>query len=254
MRAPVRRAPPPASPASTVSTTSAARFAQRARSQRWHASRPLLALLVLVTLGIAAGWVVLASPVFAVREVSVRGTRELAPADVLAAADIPTGMPIARLDVSAVQARVEALPRVADVAVDRGWRGDVALVVSERRPAALLVDGDRYAIVDSQGVAFDVTAKRVAGLPVVRATGPRPRDSLRSALAVLAALPPRLRAELQEVEAASTEDVRLAMGKGRTVVWGSPNRSARKALVLGALMTRPADVYDVSAPDAPTTR
>jgi hypothetical protein len=38
------------------------------------------------------------------------------------------------------------------------------------------------------------------------------------------------------------------------VVWGNDADPERKARVLAALMRRPAAVYDVSAPDAPTTR
>jgi cell division protein FtsQ len=38
------------------------------------------------------------------------------------------------------------------------------------------------------------------------------------------------------------------------VLWGSVDRGARKAAVLAVLVTRRAAVYDVSAPDAPTTR
>ena len=48
--------------------------------------------------------------------------------------------------------------------------------------------------------------------------------------------------------------VTLRLTRDRTVVWGSPERGDRKATVLTALMSRRADVYDVSAPDAPTTR
>ena len=60
-------------------------------------------------------------------------------------------------------------------------------------------------------------------------------------------------ADVRQVRAASPDDVRLQLTKGRTVVWGSAERSARKAAVLAVLLTRRASVYDVTAPDAPTT-
>ena len=46
----------------------------------------------------------------------------------------------------------------------------------------------------------------------------------------------------------------MQLTRGRIVVWGSTERGERKAAVLAVLLARKARVYDVSAPDAPTTR
>ena len=78
--------------------------------------------------------------------------------------------------------------------------------------------------------------------------------ALRAALDVLEALPAAVRGSVRQVRAASAEEVVVQLSKGRTVRWGSPDRGARKAAVLAVLVTRKAHVYDVSAPDAPTTR
>jgi cell division protein FtsQ len=45
----------------------------------------------------------------------------------------------------------------------------------------------------------------------------------------------------------------MVLTRHRTVVWGGGDRSARKAAVLAVLLHRKARIYDVSAPDAPTT-
>jgi cell division protein FtsQ len=78
--------------------------------------------------------------------------------------------------------------------------------------------------------------------------------ALRAALDVLAAVPRVLAGQVLEVRAATPDQVTLRLTRSRMVMWGSPERSRRKAAVLAALMTRPAKIYDVSAPDAPTTR
>ena len=77
--------------------------------------------------------------------------------------------------------------------------------------------------------------------------------ALRATLDVLDALPVQVRAQVREVRAASLEQVTLRLTRGRTVEWGSAERSERKAAVLAVLLTRKARVYDVSAPDSPTT-
>ena len=255
MSATVRRDPR----ADALSASSARRFAQRSRRRRWRTWWPLLSLLTAIALLATAGWLVLASSVFAVKTVAVKGTRSLSGADVTAAADVPLGRPLARLDLAAARARVGALDRVAAVSVRRRWPSTVAIDVVERVPVAVVSAAGRYRVVDRGGIAFDAAPGPVAGLPVItlRDGSPatrRPSPALVSALAIVHALPPSVATHLTEVLAVTGEDVRLTLDGGRTVRWGGPARSARKAAVLAALLHRPARVYDVSAPDAPTTR
>jgi len=46
----------------------------------------------------------------------------------------------------------------------------------------------------------------------------------------------------------------LTLIDGRTVVWGTTDRTEEKALKLGALLTQPGKTYDVSSPDLPTVK
>ena len=71
---------------------------------------------------------------------------------------------------------------------------------------------------------------------------------------MLEALTPAVRDQVREVRAAGLEQVTLQLRRGRTVEWGSVERSDRKAAVLAVLLSRKAKVYDVTAPDSPTTR
>ena len=71
---------------------------------------------------------------------------------------------------------------------------------------------------------------------------------------MLDALPAEVRRQVREVRAAGLESVTLRLSRGRSVMWGSTERGDRKADVLAVLLSRKASVYDVSAPDTPTTR
>ena len=95
--------------------------------------------------------------------------------------------------------------------------------------------------------------KRPKRLPAVTTPGGGDAEALLAALRVLDALPPDVRAKVRQVSATSPDDVRLRLSRERTVVWGSDERNARKSAVLEVLLTRKARVYDVSAPDIPTT-
>lgn len=221
------------------------------RRARLTATLTVLSLLLIVAAG---SWVLLGTSVLGVRDVQVSGTDRLAPAEVLAAADVRGGTPLARLDITAVAARVRALPEVRAVAVHRSWPGTVQLVVQERTAAAVRASGPSFLLVDRSGVTFATVARRPAGLPMVSAPVDAGPAALRAAMDVLDALPRSVRPQVRQVRATSPDDVRVELTRGRTVTWGSTDRGRRKAAVLAALVSRPAGVYDVSAPDAPTTR
>lgn len=242
----------------TVSARSARAFARRSRARWWLRLRPVLAVLAVLGLVAAAGWVVLASPLLAVDDVRVvvsdSGTARVDPGAVRRLAAVPAGRPLARLDLDAIGARVATLPGVADVTVSRSWPSTVVVHVIARTPAAAIRQGTGYALVDADGVAFQQVAAVPARLPLI-VLGPHDPDaSLRAALDVLAALPAGMRVAVLRVRAPTPEQVTLNLRSGRVVVWGGVDRSPRKALVLAALLKVPAAVYDVSAPDEPTTR
>jgi cell division protein FtsQ len=78
--------------------------------------------------------------------------------------------------------------------------------------------------------------------------------TVRSVVAVSAALPADLRARVSSITAGSPDSITLRLDGGVKVVWGSAEQSDRKVAVLAALMHRKARVYDVSAPDLPVTQ
>ena len=66
----------------------------------------------------------------------------------------------------------------------------------------------------------------------------------------------RGRADHRQVDwraATGHDDIELTLRSGDRVRWGSADQPEVKAQVLRALMNRKADVYDVAAPELPTT-
>jgi cell division protein FtsQ len=216
--------------------------------------------MVLAVLAGTCLWVTYWSPWLTVRTIEVSGLQTLSREQVLAAAAIELDRPLARLDPSAVRSRVEALPRVRLAQVHRHWPRTVALTVVERQAAAVVRVGRSYRLVDPDGVAFATVATRPAAVPVVvtarqaQSSAEPSAAALRAAIEVLGALPPAVSERVTAVSAGTPDAITLGLAGGVTVMWGSAEASARKAEVLGALMRLKAKVYDVSAPDAPTTR
>ena len=233
------------------------RVAARGRARRRTRLAVALSVLVTVALLVATGWVLLGSGLLGVRTVQVGGTARLDPAEVRAVADVATGTPLALVDTDAVAARVARLPVVRSVDVTRDWPRTVVIRVSERTAAAARPIGPSYALIDRTGVAFATVARRPKDLPIVTAPADAGRPELRVALDVLEQLPADLRQKVRTVRAAGRDEVELHLTRDRTVVWGSAERSERKAAVLAVLLSRKkskVQTYDVSAPDAPTTR
>jgi cell division protein FtsQ len=238
----------------SLSTSLPDRVAERGRARRRSRWRGVLVVLVLLVVVAGAGWLVLGSSALGVAHVRVTGLDRLTPAEVQEAAAIEPGTPLARLDTDAVAERLAALAPVRAVEVARRWPRTVEVSVRERTAAAVQARGSSWVLVDRGGVAFGTESRRPRGLPLVSAPVDAGAPALRAALDVLDALPADVRAKVREVRAATREHVTLRLSKDRTVVWGSTERSDRKAAVLAVLLSRRASVYDVSAPDTPTTR
>ena len=228
----------------------AARSARRGRVLRGTAN----ALLVLLPLA-GLAWVLLASTWLGVDRVQVTGTSRLTPEQVVAAADVRTGTPLARVDTGAVEERVAELAPVADVAVRRTWPGTLTVDVTERTPVAGVLQDGAYTLLDAAGVAFAKEKALPEEAVRLQVFEPGPGDpSTRAALEVHAALPDELRERVRIVRATSATSVVLWLRDGRQVVWGRPGQTATKAAAALALLSKPGSVYDVSAGDVVVVR
>ncbi|MHB1067114.1 MAG: cell division protein FtsQ/DivIB [Candidatus Nanopelagicales bacterium] len=219
------------------------------RDRSGRRRRLLRALVILLIVGLSAAmlWVVGFSPVLAAKEVRVVGVEGVAADQVRSVAAIPVGVPLARVDTGRAQAEVLALPWVATAEIRRGWPSEVVIAV-EARVAIAAVAGTADAV-DASGAVFTPLGPLDSALPRVRATG----VGLATAMAVLSGLPDGLAKRVATVTATTRDDVELTLRSGALVRWGSADQGAFKAGVLRALLRDNVDMYDVSAPELPTT-
>jgi cell division protein FtsQ len=223
---------------------------------RWKVM--FVVLLIAALLG-AAIWAVLGSRLLVVREVSVRGVSVLDRGQVLKAARVPVGTPMARLDTGSVRSRVAGIREVQSVSVSRSWPTTLVITVRERTPIATVEQNGLFQHVDRFGVTVLTSPRRPAHLPLLVVAAPGPGDpATREGLEVLRGLQPRWKSKLVTIEASSAELVVLRLEGGLTVVWGAAERADEKHRLLKALLAtkagRAARTIDVSAPDVVTTR
>lgn len=227
----------------------ALRVRQRARARRRNRRFAVVAVGLLVVAALA--WLVGFSPVLVVRDVEVTGAVLTPVDDVRAAAAVPAGTPLARLDGAAITGRVEQLATVADARLVRSWPSTVRIEVTERS-AVYQIDAGGYGQVDSSGVVFTTSPERSA-VPVA-ALADAGDQELRAAVATAtSALPQDVHERLGSVSAGSVDSISFLLDGGTTIFWGGAEQSAEKASVIEVLLARGGDytTYDVSAPSRP---
>lgn len=210
----------------------------------------MTATLALLVVG---AWVVYVSPVFAVTTVTVTGTSVLTPESVQAAAKVPLGTPLARLDAGSIVSRVLQLRPVAEVTVTRSVPHTVKIAVKERSAVYALSSGSGFDLVDASGVDYTSVPDAPQGLVAATITGDDQRLR-RDVATVVASLPQAVREKAVLVTAKTPDSIVIDLNGGAEIVWGSAESSPQKAQVLAALLSVKASVYDVSSPSHPTTK
>jgi cell division protein FtsQ len=231
------------------------RFTARARQRRLRAALPWTVLAGVLVLVLAGAGVVYGTSLFGFRTLRVVGATLVTPEQVREAVRLPDDVPLARVDLTAVQDRVAELPPVARVTVSRQWPSTLLVEVVERTPVAVVPQDRRFVVIDGSGVVFQTRRDRPSGLPLARLGTPGPADvATRGALTVLAALTPELRERLTEVVVAGPAQITLRLRGGRTVLWGDASRSDAKSQVASSLLAREGNTIDVRTPDVVTIR
>lgn len=228
-------------------------FAQRRRRSRLARLKPLLivaAVLIVIGAGVyAVGF----SSLFAARTVAVTGNHLASAATIQRAAALPVDQPLARVDLGAIETRVERLPAVLSARATRDWPHTVRVTVTERRAVAVVPDGTTFRGLSADGVLFRTWAKPPPNLPTVQSAGAN-RRALAEAAKVVGSLDPGLLHRVDFVSVATIDQIQLKLRSGQTVLWGSSADSATKAEVLAVLVRRPnVHQIDVRVPGRPTT-
>jgi cell division protein FtsQ len=224
-----------------------------ARLRRW---RPFLTAALVVVLVVTGVWLVFFSSVVTVRGVEVVGNQTVSEQRIATAARAPIGTPLARADLAAVQARVEAIPAVKSVSVSRSWLHTIRIEVTERVPVAVVSRGAGLQAVDLDGVLFGSYPREPKGLPLIRTEPGVTAEVLAEAAKVVQSLRSDIAAKVRYIDVTSLDKITLRLTHGPRVLWGSADDSAEKAQVLAVFLKRTPKVteIDVSVPGKPITR
>jgi cell division protein FtsQ len=206
----------------------------------------------------AVAFALLGSRLLVVRAITVTGTHLVTPAQVIAAASVPAGTPLIRVDPAQVASRVEAIRQVETAQVAKKWPDGLAITVRERVPvvAVRMAEGG-YDLVDHDGVIVNWAKYKPARLPLLQTTLPgsalRGDPGVATVSAVLTGLPGWLTHQVTAVSVGAP-GVTLYLSGGQEVIWGGADQPTVKARELAILMRNPAHYYDVSDPGTVVTK
>ncbi|EID17409.1 cell division protein FtsQ [Mycobacterium xenopi RIVM700367] len=216
--------------------------------------KTLLATVLLAGVTFALGLILYFTPVMSARSIVVTGTGAVTREEVLDAAKVRPGTPLLQIDTDQVADRVATIRRVASARVQRQYPSTLRITIVERIPVVVKDFPDGPHLFDRDGVDF-ATAPPPSSLPYIDVDNPGPTDpATKAALAVLTALRPEVAGQVGRVAAPSVASITLTLVDGRTVIWGTTDRTEEKAEKLAALLTQPGRTYDVSSPDLPTVK
>lgn len=244
--------------------------ARRVEVIREQGRRRLRILLVSVSLlcAVGLGWLVVQSPLLAVRHVKITGAAHVTVAEVQSAAHVGHGAALVTLDRGTVARRVEALPWVARASVTKHLPGTVRITIVERAPAAWVrtrtgaPQGADIALVDATGRVLGVVASAPTGLPELTGIGPVPEPGARvgrTLLDVRAGLGPELGPFVTAIGLSpGGVSLRLATGAAAGEIrLGRPDDLRAKVdaalAVLRSLGGQHVGYIDVSVPQNPAT-
>ena len=220
--------------------------------------KTLFVLLAAAGIVAAVVWALAGSRLLVVRVVTVTGLHRVSRAQVIAAAGIQHGIPLIRVNTSAVGRRIGAITQVSSARVSRSWPDGIDIAVTERVPALAVRGAGGYQLIDPDGVTVASVRRRPQRLALFIPSRPvRGSPAVAAAAAVIRELPAQLSQRVVSVAAPAAGDVTLHLNGGVTVFWGNAGQSAAKQRTLTVLMaaTAPhARYYDVSMPGTAATR
>ena len=145
--------------------------------------------------------------------------------------------------------------RVASARVQREYPSTLRITIVERVPIVVKDYPDGPHLFDRDGVDF-ATAPPPPGLAYIDVDHPGPDRSAHQGgpAGDDLAEPGGGRHRSAGSRRPSVASITLTLTDGRTVVWGTTDRTDEKAEKLAALLTQPGRTYDVSSPDLPTVK
>ena len=222
--------------------------------------RALLVVALLATV-IACGYGATRSALLDIDAINVTGAEHTTADAVRLASGLRVGDHLVELDLDRAGDQIRALPWVADVTVERSWKGTIDIGITERSPAAAVhAGGDGWLVVDSDRRVLFTSPTAPTDLPIIEGVkgvgvGQSLDASAQPAITVARALSPGLRTRVIAVHGDDPGALVMDIRPAGRIRFGAATDVQQKITSLQAGFAQ-ADlaglcVVDVRVPDSP---
>lgn len=116
-------------------------------------------------------------------DVFVTGRKRTPRKELLDSLNITRGMPILAVDIHSVREKIQRLPWVKTVKIERRLPRHLYIAIQERTPVAVWQHKGRYRPIDSEGQLIETTVRKLNGLPLI--VGPEAPEKTPELLEIL---------------------------------------------------------------------
>lgn len=227
---------------------------EKRRQVRWvYAAGLAIGAFVLVV-------VVLASPLFSVRDITIDGRVYVDGDTVKKATDALKGVSVFSADVDRVEGILREDPWVEDVRVETHFPSSAIIEIDERTPVVWFAGADNKArVIDADGVVITVLDGWPTAYLQIVGTGPNVEPGVkadqvyRAVAQLVTALPTEIKPKVRDVGITGTGEITLTLKSGTLIRFGQPTDLQDKLVAVVVLLRRqdPANLaaIDVSTGD-----
>ncbi len=193
---------------------------------------------------LVSGYILLGrSALLDVEELEVHGLHQLTLEQVDGRLGFRVGDPLLSLDLGESQRKLEGLPWVKSVNVDRSWSGTITIDVTEHKAVALaLTEPERWALIAedgtvlSNGLMAPPELPRLTGVHAAGSPGTYLASDSSALLSLLTAMPTNLVARFFSLRRDAEGEIRGTLQNTQEVIFGDDKRLAAKIIALSALL------------------
>ena len=213
--------------------------------------------------GVVVGFIVfvmgvLASPIFAIRNVDLEGVVYTSPATIEKVTDILKGASVFTVDSADAREQLLKDPWVAEVRITTNFPNGALVEISERVPVVWYLGADQKArVVDARGHVITVLTGWPTKYLQVRGQGPNLEagavadDVFRAAAQLVLALPPEIRPKVKALDLTGGGELSMIL-KGGTIVRFGPPSDLKDKLVAVVVLFRRQDPATLAVVDVST--
>jgi cell division protein FtsQ len=212
---------------------------ERLQKVKWFKLTLAVAVVAAIVLG------VLASPLFAIREVVFEGNVYTSQQTIEDVTEVLKGASVFTADTRAAREKVLEDPWVAEVRITTDFPGSALVEVAERVPVVWYVGEDQRArMIDARGFIIAVLDGwptkylQVTGTGASLEAGSYADDVYRAAAQLVLALPDEIRGRVKSLELAGGGELSMILKEGTIVRFGPPTDLQNKLVAVVVLFRR----------------